>query len=37
MLGVDDREYELKSDDVVALPADNADALLQREAAERLW
>ncbi len=37
MLGVDDREYELKSDDVVALPSDNADALLQREAAERLW
>ncbi|GAB7092955.1 hypothetical protein JCM30237_01070 [Halolamina litorea] len=37
MLGVDDREYELKSDDVVSLPADNADALLQREAAEELW
>ena len=37
MLGVDDREYELKSDDVVSLPEDNADALLQREAAERLW
>lgn len=37
LLGVDDREYELKSDDVVSLPEDNADALLQREAAERLW
>ncbi|QKY19837.1 hypothetical protein B4589_005365 [Halolamina sp. CBA1230] len=37
MLGVDDREYELKSEDVVSLPADNAEALLQREAAERLW
>jgi DNA replication factor GINS len=37
MLGVDDREYELKTDDVVSLPEDNADALLQREAAERLW
>ncbi|WP_435114960.1 DNA replication complex subunit Gins51 [Halolamina sp. C58] len=37
MLGVDDREYELESEDVVSLPADNAEALLQREAAERLW
>ncbi|MBP1987615.1 DNA replication complex subunit Gins51 [Halolamina salifodinae] len=37
LLGVDDREYELKRDDVVSLPEDNADALLQREAAERLW
>jgi len=37
VLGVDDREYELKSEDVVALPQDNAEALLQREAAERLW
>lgn len=37
MLGVDDREYELKREDVVSLPEDNADALLQREAAERLW
>ncbi|WP_417385126.1 DNA replication complex subunit Gins51, partial [Halolamina salina] len=33
----DDREYELESEDVVSLPADNAEALLQREAAERLW
>jgi len=37
MLGVDDREYELESEDVVSLPADNAEALLQREAAEELW
>ncbi|WP_049980842.1 DNA replication complex subunit Gins51 [Halolamina rubra] len=37
LLGVDDREYELKSDDVVSLPEDNAEALLQREAAEELW
>lgn len=35
-LGVDDREYDLRSDDVVDLPADNADALLQRDAAEKL-
>jgi len=37
LLGVDDREYELESEDVVSLPADNAEALLQREAAEQLW
>ncbi|MFW5949084.1 MAG: hypothetical protein ACOCSD_05750 [Halolamina sp.] len=37
MLGVDDREYELKREDVVALPDDNAEALLQREAAEQFW
>ncbi len=37
LLGVDDREYDLASEDVVALPADNAEALLQREAAEKLW
>ncbi|MFW5935197.1 MAG: hypothetical protein ACOCQL_05040, partial [Halolamina sp.] len=37
LLGVDDREYELESDDVVSLPEDNAEALLQREAAEELW
>ena len=37
LLGVDDREYELRSEDVVSLPDDNADALLQREAAEELW
>lgn len=36
VLGVDDREYDLASEDVVTLPADNADALLQRDAAERL-
>ena len=37
LLGVDDREYELKTADVVSLPDDNAEALLQREAAEELW
>ncbi|NHX35974.1 MULTISPECIES: DNA replication complex subunit Gins51 [Halolamina] len=37
LLGVDDREYELRSEDVVSLPEDNAEALLQREAAEELW
>jgi DNA replication factor GINS len=37
LLGVDDREYDLESEDVVALPEDNAEALLQREAAEKLW
>jgi DNA replication factor GINS len=37
LLGVDDREYDLASEDVVALPEDNAEALLQREAAEKLW
>ena len=36
VLGVDDREYDLRSEDVVALPADNAEALLRRDAAERL-
>ena len=36
ILGVDDREYELASEDVVTLPAENADPLVQRDAAERL-
>jgi DNA replication factor GINS len=36
LLGMDDREYDLRSEDVVSLPEDNADALLQREAAEEL-
>ncbi|MFC6794065.1 hypothetical protein ACFQFH_06520 [Halobaculum halobium] len=34
ILGVDEREYELASDDVVTLPTANADPLLQRDAAE---
>ncbi|TKX76832.1 hypothetical protein EXE53_29765, partial [Halorubrum sp. SD626R] len=36
ILGVDDREYDLASEDVVTLPAENADPLVQRDAAERL-
>ncbi|GAB3697724.1 DNA replication complex subunit Gins51 [Halorubrum pallidum] len=36
ILGVDDREYELASEDVVTLPAENADPLVRRDAAERL-
>jgi DNA replication factor GINS len=36
ILGVDDREYTLTSDDVVTLPEQNAAPLLEREAAERL-
>jgi DNA replication factor GINS len=36
VLGMDDREYDLRSEDVVSLPEENADALLQREAAEEL-
>lgn len=36
IVGVDDREYELASEDVVTLPEANAGALLQRDAAERL-
>ena len=34
--GVDDREYELVSEDVVQLPERNAQPLVQRDAAERL-
>ncbi|RZH66673.1 DNA replication complex subunit Gins51 [Natrinema altunense] len=36
ILGVDDREYTLTSDDVVTLPEQNAAPLIEREAAERL-
>ncbi|WP_200531255.1 hypothetical protein [Halorubrum sp. LN27] len=36
IFGVDEREYELASEDVVTLPAENADPLVQRDAAERL-
>jgi len=36
ILGVDDREYTLSSDDVVTLPEQNAAPLVDREAAERL-
>ncbi|WP_136715442.1 DNA replication complex subunit Gins51 [Halorientalis salina] len=36
ILGVDDREYDLSSEDVVTLPATNADPLVERDAAERL-
>lgn len=36
VLGMDDREYDLANEDVVSLPEENADALLQQEAAEEL-
>ncbi|MGQ3329582.1 DNA replication complex subunit Gins51 [Halorubrum sp. FL23] len=36
IFGVDEREYDLASEDVVTLPAENADPLVQRDAAERL-
>lgn len=36
IVGIDDREYELATDDVVTLPEANAGALVEREAAERL-
>ncbi len=36
ILGVDQREYDLSTDDVVRLPADNVDPLVKRDAAERL-
>ncbi|MEY7848182.1 hypothetical protein AB7C87_03155 [Natrarchaeobius sp. A-rgal3] len=36
ILGVDDREYTLSSDDVVTLPEQNATPLVEREAAEPL-
>jgi DNA replication factor GINS len=36
ILGVDDRQYDLAAEDVVRLPATNADPLVQRGAAERL-
>jgi DNA replication factor GINS len=34
--GVDERSYDLSADDVVMLPAENADPLVERDAAERL-
>lgn len=36
ILGLDNREYDLATDDVVSLPEANAGALVEREAAERL-
>ncbi|MFC5134021.1 MULTISPECIES: hypothetical protein [Haloferacaceae] len=36
IFGVDEREYDLASEDVVTLPAANADPLVQRDAAERI-
>ncbi|MFB6179164.1 MAG: hypothetical protein ABEI77_05510 [Halorientalis sp.] len=36
ILGVDEREYDLSAEDVVTLPATNADPLVERDAAERL-
>ncbi|MFB6103368.1 MAG: hypothetical protein ABEJ73_12500 [Haloplanus sp.] len=36
ILGVDEREYDLASEDVVTLPTPNAEPLLNRDAAERL-
>jgi len=36
IFGVDEREYDLSTDDVVTLPAANAGPLVERDAAERL-
>ncbi|TKX79489.1 hypothetical protein [Halorubrum sp. SD626R] len=36
ILGVDEREYDLATEDVVTLPAENAAPLVERDAAERL-
>ncbi|WP_121821334.1 hypothetical protein [Halostella salina] len=36
ILGVDEREYELAAEDVVSLPDQNVDPLIQQDAAERL-
>lgn len=36
IFGVDERTYELSSDEVVTLPAANADPLVERDAAEKL-
>jgi DNA replication factor GINS len=36
IFGVDEREYDLASEDVVTLPVENADPLVERNAAERL-
>jgi DNA replication factor GINS len=34
--GMDEREYHLEADDVAMLPSENADALVERDAARRL-
>ncbi|OYR56883.1 DNA replication complex subunit Gins51, partial [Halorubrum halodurans] len=36
ILGVDEREYDLASEDVVTLPTANAEPLVERDAAERI-
>jgi DNA replication factor GINS len=36
IFGVDQRSYDLEREDVVTLPADNAEPLLRKDAAERL-
>jgi DNA replication factor GINS len=36
ILGVDERAYDLASEDVVTLPAANAEPLVERDAAEPL-
>ncbi|WP_280588215.1 hypothetical protein [Halorubrum sp. Boch-26] len=36
IFGVDEREYDLASEDVVTLPVENAEPLVERDAAERL-
>lgn len=36
ILGVDEREYDLAAEDVVTLPAANAEPLVERDAAEKL-
>ncbi len=36
IFGVDEREYELASEDVVTLPTPNAEPLIERDAAERI-
>nr|WP_264474880.1 hypothetical protein [Salinirubrum litoreum] len=36
IFGVDEREYDLSTEDVVTLPSANADPLLERDAAERI-
>ncbi|WP_323190269.1 hypothetical protein [Halostella sp. PRR32] len=36
ILGIDEREYELAAEDVVQLPEQNVEPLVQRDAAERL-
>jgi len=36
IVGADDRDYELSSEDVVTLPEPNADVLVEKDAAERL-